>query len=329
MISYFFVNPVAGQGKGIERFIADIKASAEALSMQYEIYITKAEGDGETAARRISQELQGKEARFYACGGDGTLNEVINGSFGFDNIAVGCVPIGTGNDFVRNFPEAGSFLDLKAQFEGADTQVDLMRYSGVIAGKAQTRYCANMFNIGFDCNVAELAGRLKKKPMISGSLAYLLAVLGMFIKKKGICLHLTERDAVHIDGEVLLCAIANGSFCGGGLKTSPQSALTDGVFDLNIIHDVSRLKFLKLFPSYMKGNHLEIPGIEEVITVKQCTALKISPMAQNFILCADGEIQVAGAVEFSIVPNGLRFIVPKAAMVFASSRQTHEKAFRN
>ncbi len=311
MVNFFFVNPVAGQGKGIEKFVADIKASAESLAVQYEIYMTKAAGDGEVAARRIAQELQGEEARFYACGGDGTLNEVINGSRGFDNISVGCVPIGTGNDFVRNFPKAGSFLDLKGQLLGEDVQVDLMKYWGVIEDVSQTRYCANMFNIGFDCNVADLAGRLKKKPMISGSLAYLLAVLCMFVKKKGICLHLTEGEKVLIDGEVLLCAIANGRFCGGGLKTSPQSALEDGVFDLNIIHDVTRMKFLKLFPSYMKGTHLGIPGIDKIITVKQCTDLKVAPKGKEFILCADGEIQRAEEVEFSMVPKGLRFVVPK------------------
>lgn len=319
MTNYFFVNPAAGQGKGIDKFIADIKVSAEALSMPYEIYVTKAAGDGENTARRIAGELCGAPARFYACGGDGTLNEIINGSFGFDNIAVGCVPIGTGNDFVRNFSEAGSFLDLQAQLCGTDMQVDLMRYSGVIEGEFQTRYCANMFNIGFDCNVVELAGRLKKKPLISGSIAYLLAVLGMFINKKGIRLHLMdlEDDSVLVDGEVLLCAIANGSFCGGGLRTSPQSVLTDGVFDLNMIRDVSRLKFLKLFPSYMKGTHLGIPGIEEIITVKPCRALKAAPEGRNkernFFLCADGEIQVVENIEFSVVPKALRFVVPKAA----------------
>lgn len=312
MINYFFVNPAAGQGKGIERFIAEIKAAAETLYMQYEIYITKAAGDGETAARQMAGKLQGEQARFYACGGDGTLNEIINGCYGFDNIAIGCVPIGTGNDFVRNFIDAGSFLDLQAQLQGIDTQVDLMRYSGVIEGNAQTRYCANMFNIGFDCNVAELAGRLKKRPMISGSMAYLLAVLGMFIKKKGIRLYLTEGDRVHMDGEVLLCAIANGCFCGGGLKTSPQAVLNDGVFDLNMIRDITRLEFLKLFPSYMKGTHLSIPGIEEVITVKQSTAFKISPKEKHFFLCADGEIQIAEEVAFSIVPGALQFVVPRA-----------------
>ena len=67
---------------------------------------------------------------------------------------------------------------------------------------------------------------------------------------------------------------------------------------------------LKLFPSYIKGAHLEIPGIDEIITVKKCTGLKLYPKAQNFFLCADGEIQIAEEVEFSVVPEGMRFVVP-------------------
>lgn len=310
MINYFFINPAAGQGKGIEKLIAKIKAAAQKLQLQYEIYLTTEPGDGEAAARRFAEKLSGEEGRFYACGGDGTFNEVVNGAYGFDNIAVGCVPIGTGNDLVRSFPEAGDFLDIQEQLSGIDAQVDLMQYHGIVDGREQTRYCVNMFNIGFDCNVVELAGRLKKKPLISGSVAYLLAVLGMFIKKKGISLRLTEGEEVLLDGEVLLCAIANGNYCGGGLKTSPQSVINDGVFDLNIIKDVPRLTFLKLFPKYVKGVHLGLPGVEKIITVKKCTSLQLSPLAEEFFLCADGEIAVAKSVEFEMKPGALRFIVP-------------------
>lgn len=310
MKNYFFINPVAGQGKRTEKLIREIRAAECALQMQCEIYITKEAKDGEAAARKAAEALAGAEARFFACGGDGTFNEVLNGAFGFENIAVGCVPIGTGNDMVRNFPEAGDFLNIRHQLCGTDARVDLMQYTGEIDGKLQTRCCGNMFNIGFDCNVVELAGRLKKKPMISGSFAYLLAVLGMFIKKKGIGLYLTEGNEVLIDGQVLLCAIANGSYCGGGLKTSPQSQISDGVFDLNIIEDVSRTTFLRLFTKYMKGTHLQIPGVEKIITVKKCTSLKLSPQEEKFFLCADGEIEVAKSVEIQMLPGALRFVVP-------------------
>ena len=311
MKNYFFINPAAGQGKGIENLIREIETSAEKLQMYCEIYITKGVGDGEAAARNAAERLCGEKGRFFTCGGDGTLNEVINGIFGFDNVTAGCIPIGTGNDMIRNFETDGDFLNITQQLLAGERWIDLMEYSGVIGGRQQTRYCANMFNIGFDCNVVELAGRLKKKPLISGSLAYLLAVLGIFIKKEGISLFLTENGEILADGEVLLCAVANGKYCGGGLKTSPQAVIDDGAFDLNIIKKVPRRVFLRLCTKYVIGNYLDLPGLEKLLTVRRCTEVELSPKAKEFFLCADGEISVAESVKFRIVPQCLRFAVPK------------------
>lgn len=311
MKTYFFINPAAGQGKGTEQLAEEIRKAASDLQTECEIYFTEGVYDGQKRARRIAEELNGEAARFYACGGDGTLNEIINGAYGFENIETGCIPIGTGNDTVRYFSEAGDFRSVRAQLSGESVPVDLIRYTGMIEGRKQTRYCINMFNVGFDCNVVELAGRLKKKPLISGSFAYLLAILGMFIKKEGIRLKLTEDEEVLADGEVLLCAVAGGNYCGGGLKTSPQSDLTDGFFDVNIIKNIKRRQFLRLFPIYVKGKHLGMTGLEHIITMKKCTHLKLTPASESFYLCADGEIRIAGEVEFEIVPAAVRFILPQ------------------
>ncbi len=358
MKTYFFINPAAGQGKGTEQLAEEIRKAASDLQTECEIYFTEGVYDGQKRARRIAEELNGEAARFYACGGDGTLNEIINGAYGFENIETGCIPIGTGNDTVRYFSEAGDFRSVRAQLSGKSVPVDLIRYTGMIEGRKQTRYCINMFNVGFDCNVVELAGRLKKKPLISGSFAYLLAILGMFIKKEGIrlklmfnvgfdCnvvelagrlkkkplisgsfayllailgmfikkegirLKLTEDEEVLADGEVLLCAVAGGNYCGGGLKTSPQSDLTDGFFDVNIIKNIKRRQFLRLFPIYVKGKHLGMTGLDHIITMKKCTHLKLTPASESFYLCADGEIRTAGEVEFEIVPAAVRFILPQ------------------
>lgn len=311
MKTYFFINPAAGQGKGTERLAEEIRKAASDLQTECEIYFTEGVYDGQKRARKIAEELNREAARFYACGGDGTLNEIINGAYGFENIETGCIPIGTGNDTVRCFSEAGDFRSVRAQLSGKSVPVDLIRYTGMIEGRKQTRYCINMFNVGFDCNVVELAGRLKKKPLISGSFAYLLAILGMFIKKEGIRLKLTEDEEVLADGEVLLCAVAGGNYCGGGLKTSPQSDLTDGFFDVNIIKNIKRRQFLRLFPIYVKGKHLGMAGLDHIITMKKCTHLKLTPASESFYLCADGEIRTAGEVEFEIVPAAVRFILPQ------------------
>lgn len=282
MKNYFLINPMAGQGKGLNKLRDEIESASKALHREYEIYMTRCVGDATKKVREIGENLNGETARIFACGGDGTLNEVINGAVGFDGLSVGCIPIGTGNDFVRNFNTDGDFMSVKDQLSGISEPVDLMKYSGALNGKYQERYCINMFNMGFDCNVVELAGRLKKKPLVAGSMAYLLAVVGMFVQKKGIALKLVEDGKTLADGQLLLCAIANGSYCGGGVYSSPQASLSDGYFDLNIIKDVKRMEFLKLFPKYQKGTHLEIPGIEKIIEVKKCRSLKMIPRQKNF-----------------------------------------------
>lgn len=308
----FFVNPMAGQGDTTSHLIEAIKTAAVHLgvSASTSVYKTKSVGDGKKAATRFAEGLLGEEAKFFACGGDGTLSEIINGVVDFDNVSVGCIPVGTGNDTVRNFPQAGDFMDIEAQMKGTPKPIDLIKYEGVINGTLQARYCVNMFNIGFDCNVVELAGRLKKKPLIAGSTAYLMAVFGMFVEKRGIKLKLVENDETLLDGQVLLCSISNGSFCGGGIKSSPQAAMDDGVFDINIINNVSRTTFLKLFPKYKKGTHLDSKGVEKIVTVRKSTDVKLYPQEKNFFLCADGEIFLAEAIEFSIAPAAISFIVP-------------------
>lgn len=310
MKNYFFVNPASGQGKGIDRLVRTIERTSDELSMESIVYITKDVGDGESQARKIAESLDGRPARFFACGGDGTNNEIINGAVSFDNIIFGCVPIGTGNDFVRCFPQAGDFLSIKDQLLGTSEEVDLIRYSGVMDGVFRERYCANMFNIGFDCNVVELAGRLKKKPMISGSLAYLMAILGVFLKKDTIGLKLEHDGETILDEKVLLCSIANGNYCGGGIHTAPQAEISDGVFDLNVIRDVSRTEFIKLFPSYKAGKHLEIEGIEDVIRISRHESLSLTPKSGKFFLCADGEICIAEKIDFEIAHKAMKFNVP-------------------
>ncbi len=311
MKHYFFINPMAGQGKGIDKLIEEIKTTAEELQAEVEICLTESVEDGIKKAREAAEKLNGAPARFYACGGDGTNNEIINGAADFPNIALGCVPIGTGNDMVRNFPEAGDFLSIKSQMLGEPKRIDLMTYKGKLNGEMREGYCVNMFNIGLDCDVVVLTNVLKKKPFIAGSMAYLLAVGGMFLRKKPIHMQLWEDDKLMVDGEVLLVAIANGGYCGGGMNTSPQSCMNDGVFDLNIIKNVSHAQFLKLFPKYKAGTHLQIPGIEKVITTKQSRSLVMIPKQNDFHICIDGEVYSAeGQIEYGMAEGALNFIVP-------------------
>ena len=167
-----------------------------------------------------------------------------------------------------------------------------------------------MFNIGFDCNVVDLTAKLKNYPLIAGSFAYLMGVAITYIKKKGAKLRVELDGQVIENGPLLLTAIANGGFCGGGVHSSPYASVTDGIMDVNVIYNVSRLDFLKKFPYYAKGTHMELPDIDHIIYAGTCRSAKVTPLDGTMRLCTDGEIVDAGEIEFEVVPAAFNLLVP-------------------
>lgn len=312
MRTIFIVNPKAGQGKNVDKLIDKIQETSKTMGAPAEVYVTQGVKDAEKFATNIGIETgETKETvRLIACGGDGTLNEVLNGSIGFPNIAVGVLPIGTGNDFCKNFYEPEKFMDIEAQLRGTVVKSDAIRYHGIIDGTEQTRYCANMFNIGFDCNVVDMAARMKTYPLISGSFAYLCSIIAVLFKKKGANLKVEIDGEVCHDGPLLLTAVANGSFCGGGIKSAPYASVQDGIMDINIIYNVSRIAFLKKLPAYSKGTHMELSDIDDILLFKQAKKVVITPKDGIMRLCTDGEISDAEQIDFEVVPEAFDMLVP-------------------
>lgn len=308
MKTVFIVNPEAGKKRNVEQIVSNIKRVSEAFGKDVEIYITKAVGDGERFVREYCK-TNGK-ARFIACGGDGTLNEVVNGAFGVLGAEVGVMPLGTGNDFCRNFSQRQLFSKVEAQLFGETMPCDVIEYSTACGGENITRYCMNMFNIGFDCNVADMTATMKQKPFISGSLAYFLSIFTILIKKKGADLTIVLDGVEKHKGPLLLNSIANGCFCGGGIKSNPTAKVQDGVMDVNIIYNISRLNFLTKLPFYMKGTHIQLKGIEKVIAAHTCKEMTVTPAGGTMRLCVDGEITDAGETNFKVIPGSISFVVP-------------------
>lgn len=309
MKTVFIINPKAGQGKNIQKIISEMQKTASSLKAEIEIYITKAVGDAEKFVRKFCK--QNGPARFIACGGDGTLSEVLNGAIESENAEVGVIPCGTGNDFCRNFCEDTYFSDITAQITSESVKCDAIKYTTTVNGGQNSGYCVNMFNIGFDCNVADMTQEMKKKPLISGSLAYFLSIFTTLIKKKGADLKVElDGQEVH-NGSLLLTSVANGCFCGGGIKSNPLACVHDGLLNVNIIRDVPRRVFITLLPLYMKGTFLKKKGIEKIISSVKCKKMTIIPNKNRVIrICIDGEITDAGKTEFEIVHNAFNFVVP-------------------
>lgn len=309
MRNIFIVNPKAGQGTGLNELKNEINSVGSRLGMDVEIYETKAVYDAERYIKEVLEKETG-DVRFYACGGDGTFNEALNGVIGHDNASLGVYPIGTGNDFVRNLPNPDGCKSIEALLKGKSVKCDAIKYSGFFDGKEDARYCGNMFNIGFDCNVVDLTATMKTKPLIAGSFAYLLSVVVMLGQMKGANLKIVADGEELSNGEILLTSVANGSFCGGGVMSNPYASLHDGTIDISVIQKMGRMKFITLFPKYQKGTHLKLKNVDHLIQNRKVKHVEIEPLDGVMRLCTDGEIVDAKKVTFDIAPDKFNIIEP-------------------
>lgn len=295
----FIVNPMSGKQNAAVLVSEEIKK----LDKKYdcEIYITKGSGDAERYIRNYLLN-NSEKVRFYACGGDGTVNEVVNGIAPFEHGSFSIYPCGSGNDFVKAFGSKDKFLNIKNLVEGSETKIDVM--------KADDRYCINICNFGFDSYVAKKMNKVRSIPFIGGKNAYTTGVvLGLMRAMKNKAAVFCDGRKFN-DGTLLLCTIANGNYVGGKYKCSPKADVFDGLLDVCLVSPVSRVTFLKLINAYAEGKHLDDPRFKNYIHYKRCKTVEIIS-DKNFDISLDGEIISLSHTMIKIIPNGINFIIPK------------------
>lgn len=314
----FIMNPAAGKGKAGKVFLPKIIETSKRMGVDYEIHRTIAPGDAQHfVSGRCEAGEAGMEAtetlRFYACGGDGTFNEVANGAYGYDNVEIAMIPAGTGNDFPKNFSNVKYFEDIERQILGEARAIDIIRYVETEEDnptEPNVRYGINMFNIGLDCNVADKVAEIKSYPFVPGPLAYGLGVGIILGKKEGVSLEIKFDDGEIHNGDIMLVDIGNGCYCGGGFKGVPNANVEDGLIDVSIIDNISRRTFLSLIGKYRKGTHLEDPATSGIVYYRKCKSLTISSN-DKIKLCTDGEVSMVGQTTFEIIPRGIIFSIPQ------------------
>lgn len=304
----FILNPAAGKGKSEKKYLPLIHDVAREMKVDYEIHRTINIGDGEryTRQRCENRSSETELLRFYACGGDGTLNEVANGAYGFKNVEIAFIPAGTGNDFARNFEKKKGFLDIKSQILGKGIAVDLLRYT---LDDQPARYCINMLNIGFDCHVVIKMDELRKYPFIAGTSAYISGVGLVLLKKKTLDLTISMDDGEKFSGSFLMMAAGNGKYSGGGFKGLPEASVDDGRMDISIIKDITRRELMGLIGHYKKGTHLETKLGQRIVDYKQCRTLYVEDEI-NFCIAIDGETAQTKKLFVEVEPKGIVFSVP-------------------
>ena len=301
MKHYFIINPSAGGGRFATGLYEKINEACNKLDVDFEIYITKAPGDATRFVKELCDTAD-QPFRVYSCGGDGTNYEVISGAVGCDKVEVGFIPSGTGNDFIRCFTESENFGNVEAQIKGRGAKIDVI--------KCNDQYVMNMMNTGFDCEAARRAATLKKKPLISSSMAYIMGVLHELVKKP------TTGFKLSIDGgeytehsPLLLATFSNGRYCGGGFKSSPKARLNNGYIDVCLVKEISRLKFITLVGDYHSGEYLSKDKFKSIIEYFRAKKVSID-FGRPRNICIDGEILEVEKLEMSVLPAALSIIIP-------------------
>ncbi len=299
----FIVNNTAGGGKSTMPLIPQIEAYFAENGGDYEIASTTCKGDATQIAKRFAS--MGDPVRIYACGGDGTLHEVVNGVAGYKNAEVGVFPCGTGNDYVATFGTKEEFMDIEGQIKGSSIEVDLICTDGM--------YSINQCSMGFDAAVADNVVKFKRKPLVSGSMAYLLSVVYTLAGRMGNELTITIDDNETITGRFLFAISAKGNYHGGGMMSAPAAKPDSRSLNFVIVRAISRSRLITLLPKYIKGQHLT-PKYSDIIY--NTYGKKMHIVAKKPLpVTLDGEIIITEEMTSEIVQKGMRFILPRKVAV--------------
>lgn len=297
----FIINPAAGKKDNTNVSAASISAAARRLGLDYEILTTEYPRHATQLVQAKAAEYSGRPIRFYACGGDGTLNEVAAGAASLCNASITNYPIGSGNDFIKLFGADGkAFLDLDRLSAGADQEVDYM--------ESECGLCLNVFSVGVDARIAEGMQKYKRVPALGGTAAYNISTVENLIKG----LHQpygVEIDGESLDGDYTLILAGNGRFYGGGANPVPEADPTDGLLDVLLVKAVDLLTAAKVIGAYKAGWHRRLPEYIRHLRAKRLTVYhqKGKKMTVNL----DGEIVHTSRTTLRVAENKLRFTVPR------------------
>lgn len=304
----FIINPTAGKTDSRQRIydMADRLRQEHGLDVQ--CVLTKRQGHATEIARRLCE--SGEELRFYACGGDGTVNEVANGVLGYDNAAMTVIPVGTGNDFLRNFGDDGEkFRDAMNLWNGPQFPMDVIDANG---RAALTIACS-----GLDARVARDVHKYGDSPLLNGKGSYVAALIVNFIFKK-ISSHWTvELDGESLEDDFAIITVCNGRFYGGGFMPVAEARMDDGILHTMIVRKLNHAAFLRFVGPYSKGQYADFPQIASCYTAK---TIRIQSEKPDIVTCLDGECFASDDVTIRLSDKRLNFFGPAGCSCNANAR---------
>ena len=301
MKTIVIVNPQAGNGR-TEKIWPNIESALEKSIGSFEVLQTTCRGDATDLSRKILKE---DAARIVAVGGDGHLNEVLNGFIENDlpvnaESRLSFVMTGTGCDFQRSLGISGKWQSAVAKLKDAKVRkIDVGKVTYTAADKTQKiRYFDNIASFGLSGAVDHCLEHSRLRDYLGGSPLFLWATI------KTVFAHPNQGIRFRIDDgpEEEICSrlglLANGRYFGGAMHAAPEAELDDGLLDLLMLKEISVAKFLWHLPKIYKGTHLKIPEIF-FQKVRKFTA----ESSEQVILDIDGESPGYLAATFEVLPK--------------------------
>lgn len=296
----FIVNPAAGKCDRSVQIKHEVQELLGAQGLDYEVLVSKGPGDCTRLARDAAE--SGQEVRLYACGGDGTLNEVVNGAIGYDNVSITVFPSGSGNDFVKIFDRPEAFRNLRQLLDCEEASFDLIECST----EDYLCYACNIASLGLDARIGTEMGLYRRLPGVSGKGAYYLSTA------VNLCKGIHKPYEIELNGHVItgnqtLICICNGRWYGGSFNPVPDAQPDDGILDILIIKPVNLFQVAEAIGKYQKGQYADYPHL---IRHLRTDRIVIRTM-EDSVINLDGEALRSNEVTFRIADQKLRFFYPK------------------
>jgi diacylglycerol kinase (ATP) len=298
----FLVNPASGNGATGRRW-SELARRASALGLNGETLLSERPGH---LTELAEQAARGGADLLVAVGGDGTLNEVVNGLVRAGTTTeLATIPLGTGMDFVRTYGIPSRFEDaVRTAVEGVPRRVDVGRVAyRTWSGADAERYVCNVGSVGMSAAVAQRANGMSKA--LGGKATFFYALVRVFLAWQNTVIDV-DLDGRKRSARMHDVIVANGQYHGGAMRLAPEAKPDDGLFDVLLIGDVTKGDFATTAPKLYKGTHLSHPKVDleraRVVAVDAAETLPIE---------LDGEQVGTTPARFEVVPGALRLRVPR------------------
>jgi len=302
MTAVFLVNPASGNGATGKRW-PELAHRAEMLGLTGDALFSERPGHLIELARQAADD--GADL-LVAVGGDGTLNETVNGMLSASRVPeLATIPLGTGMDFVRTHGIPNEFDDaVRTAVTGTGKVIDAGRVTyRAWDGTEQVRFYANVGSVGMSGAVAQRANGMSKA--LGGKVTFFVALTQVFLRWKNTEVTVELADGETHTGRMHDVIVANGQWHGGAMWLAPEASAEDGLFDVVLIGDVTKLDFITTAPKLFKGKHLSHPKVD----LLRSSRVHVDA-AEHLPIELDGEQVGTTPVTFEIVPGALRVRVP-------------------